>query len=155
MATTMPVLTLQTTDIVASFPPYIDPFESVVTMTPPVGPGHASHPVSRVRDEPDRHPSPQPSHISVSAFSKHNGNGHRILRSATVGYVAPEFKGKSQQMREGLYLGPFPRNPQPLMFGSVQSRMPSVMPAGFRTVWLANRSPGSTTSWVSMTFTSS
>lgn len=31
---------------------------------------------------------------------RNGGNGHRILRSATVGYVAPEFTGKSQQMKE-------------------------------------------------------
>lgn len=48
----------------------------------------------------DRHPSPQPSHITSLPASKLYGNGHRVLRSATVGYVAPEFKGKAQQMKE-------------------------------------------------------
>ncbi|CAK7221562.1 NAD-dependent glutamate dehydrogenase [Sporothrix curviconia] len=33
-------------------------------------------------------------------MSRAGGNGHRVLRSATVGYVAPEFKGRSQQMKE-------------------------------------------------------
>ncbi|EFX02642.1 NAD-specific glutamate dehydrogenase [Grosmannia clavigera kw1407] len=54
----------------------------------------------KLRESAERHPSPQPSHISSSGLSKAYGNGHRILRSATVGYVAPEFKGKPQQMTE-------------------------------------------------------
>ncbi|KAK8031907.1 NAD-specific glutamate dehydrogenase [Apiospora arundinis] len=29
-----------------------------------------------------------------------NGNGHRVLRSATVGYIAPEFKGKAEQKNQ-------------------------------------------------------
>ncbi|KAK0630569.1 NAD-specific glutamate dehydrogenase [Bombardia bombarda] len=33
-------------------------------------------------------------------MAKTNGNGHRTLRSATVGYVAPEFKGKAEQMKQ-------------------------------------------------------
>ncbi|KAM3438770.1 hypothetical protein MY4824_003072 [Beauveria thailandica] len=41
-----------------------------------------------------RLPSPQPTHMS-----SHNSNGHRKLRSATVGYVAPEFAGKIEQMK--------------------------------------------------------
>jgi hypothetical protein len=44
-----------------------------------------------------RTPSPRSTHFSVP----YNGNGHRILRSATVGYVAPEFKGKKEQMLHG------------------------------------------------------
>ncbi|KAG9245307.1 NAD-specific glutamate dehydrogenase [Calycina marina] len=52
---------------------------------------------------PDRKASPQPSHLSFkdgsSSNSSINGdNGHRILRSATIGYTAPEFKGKKAQM---------------------------------------------------------
>ncbi|KAI1247887.1 glutamate dehydrogenase (NADP(+)) gdh1 [Eutypa lata] len=50
-----------------------------------------------IKDEPSRHPSPQPTHFSVPLMS--NGqNGHRVLRSATVGYIAPEFKGRAEQM---------------------------------------------------------
>lgn len=49
-----------------------------------------------VKDHPSRHPSPQPSHISVHL--KNNENGRRVLRSATVGYVAPEFAGRDEQM---------------------------------------------------------
>ncbi|KAJ2971777.1 hypothetical protein NQ176_g7531 [Zarea fungicola] len=41
-----------------------------------------------------RLPSPQPTHVS-----SHTSNGHRKLRSATVGYVAPEFAGKIEQMK--------------------------------------------------------
>lgn len=48
----------------------------------------------------DRKPSPQPTHFSVP-YKYSNGNGHRVLRSATVGYVAPEFKGKKEQMLQG------------------------------------------------------
>jgi hypothetical protein len=51
---------------------------------------------------PGRQPSPQPTHFSVpSKNGNSNGNGHRILRSATVGYIAPEFKGKKDQMLQG------------------------------------------------------
>ncbi|EGY14539.1 NAD-specific glutamate dehydrogenase [Verticillium dahliae VdLs.17] len=50
--------------------------------------------------EPSRHPSPQPTHFSVPHLSQANGNGHRVLRSATVGYVAPEFVGKDEQMKQ-------------------------------------------------------
>ncbi|KAK9423937.1 putative NAD-specific glutamate dehydrogenase [Seiridium unicorne] len=54
--------------------------------------------VTRVSDEPSRQPSPQPTHFSVP--QKLNGNGHRVLRSATVGYIAPEFAGKVEQMKQ-------------------------------------------------------
>jgi glutamate dehydrogenase len=49
---------------------------------------------------PGRKPSPQPTHFSVPPKNG-NGNGHRVLRSATVGYIAPEFKGKAAQMLQG------------------------------------------------------
>ncbi|KAH8821561.1 NAD-specific glutamate dehydrogenase [Xylogone sp. PMI_703] len=52
--------------------------------------------VDTVARTPGRLPSPQPAHFSTARNG--NGNGHRVLRSATVGYVAPEFKGKKQQM---------------------------------------------------------
>ncbi|KFA64546.1 hypothetical protein S40285_04559 [Stachybotrys chlorohalonatus IBT 40285] len=50
-------------------------------------------------EESSRGPSPQPTHFSVPLMSHANSNGHRILRSATVGYVAPEFHGKVEQMK--------------------------------------------------------
>ncbi|QSZ35790.1 hypothetical protein DSL72_006912 [Monilinia vaccinii-corymbosi] len=46
---------------------------------------------------PGRQPSPQPTHFNI-AHRNGNGSGHRVLRSATVGYVAPEFKGRTEQM---------------------------------------------------------
>lgn len=54
-------------------------------------------------DEMSRHPSPQPTHFTVPLDSeKVNGkNGHKVLRSATVGYIAPEFAGKEEQMKTG------------------------------------------------------
>jgi hypothetical protein len=56
--------------------------------------------VDHVVRTPGRKPSPQPTHFSVP-IKNGNGNGHRILRSATVGYIAPEFKGKAAQMLQG------------------------------------------------------
>ncbi|KJZ76246.1 NAD-specific glutamate dehydrogenase [Hirsutella minnesotensis 3608] len=50
-------------------------------------------------EESSRDPSPQPTHFSVPLASHANGSGHRLLRSATVGYVAPKFTGKLEQMR--------------------------------------------------------
>jgi len=79
----------------------VDPFTSSdETMTnSPAIPGAAHRLVEKVKgDEASRHPSPQPTHVSYPPLSKLNGNGHRVLRSATVGYVAPEFKGKKEQM---------------------------------------------------------
>ena len=96
------MLTLNTADLPTRFPEYVDSFTpdreemSSANSTPPP----ANKLVGKVREEADRHPSPQPSHIS-SSLPRASGNGHRILRSATVGYVAPEFKGRSQQMKEG------------------------------------------------------
>ncbi|CAG9993628.1 unnamed protein product [Clonostachys byssicola] len=45
--------------------------------------------------------SPQPSHISIPLPH----NGHKILRSATVGYIAPEFVGKLEQMKSARLTG--------------------------------------------------
>lgn len=50
---------------------------------------------------PGRQPSPQPTHFNIP-HKNGNGNGHRVLRSATVGYVAPEFKGRTEQMSKGV-----------------------------------------------------
>lgn len=46
-------------------------------------------------------PSPQPAHLAMPMAARLNGNGHRTLRSATVGYVAEAFQGKAEQMTEG------------------------------------------------------
>ncbi|KAL2206317.1 NAD+ dependent glutamate dehydrogenase [Sarocladium strictum] len=50
-------------------------------------------------EDSSRGPSPQPTHFSVPLQSHASSNGHRILRSATVGYIAPEFQGKEEQMK--------------------------------------------------------
>lgn len=95
-----------------SFPTYIDPFESsddtfaysdVSTMasstpSPTATPNHKL--VEKLREDPSRHASPQPTSVSHGP-AKMNGNGYRVLRSATVGYIAPAFAGKLDQMKEG------------------------------------------------------
>lgn len=97
----MLALRIDTTNIRPSdsFPEYVDPLEessSAMTDSP------KPRPIARLvsDSESSRGPSPQPSHISVP-LPAHDRNGHRILRSATVGYIAPEFKGKVEQMKSG------------------------------------------------------
>jgi glutamate dehydrogenase len=71
--------------------------------------GIEHRPVHKLMEEvirtPGRIPSPQPAHFDITSsdapYKNGNGNGHRILRSATVGYIAPEFKGKKAQKLEG------------------------------------------------------
>lgn len=97
-------LTIKTDIVVDSFPEYVDTFESSSdTMTDSLlSPTAANRLVDKIRgSEPERHPSPQPTHVSYPLMAKVNGNGHRVLRSATVGYVSPEFKGKTEQMKQG------------------------------------------------------
>ncbi|KAK3379756.1 Glutamate/Leucine/Phenylalanine/Valine dehydrogenase-domain-containing protein [Lasiosphaeria ovina] len=96
-------LTIRTDVPMSSFPEYLDTFESSgdTVMESPTGPHvAASRLVDKLRADPMRHPSPQPTHVSYPLMAKTNGNGHRTLRSATVGYVAPEFKGKADQMKQ-------------------------------------------------------
>lgn len=97
-------LTIKTDLSMSSFPEYVDPFaDSDETMTgSPIAMSAAHRLVEKIKgDEPGRHPSPQPTHVSYPLMPRTNGNGHRVLRSATVGYVAPEFKGKKEQMQLG------------------------------------------------------
>ena len=97
-------LTIKTDLPLSSFPDYVDPFASSdETMTDsPAVMGVANRLVDKLRgDDAGRHPSPQPTHVSYPLMPKTNGNGHRVLRSATVGYVAPEFTGKKEQMKIG------------------------------------------------------
>lgn len=59
-----------------------------------------------LKNDASRHPSPQPTHLgSVLQANGHATNGHasshKVLRSATVGYAAPEFTGKEEQMKQG------------------------------------------------------
>lgn len=98
-----------------SFPTYIDPFEdsdetfiddasmpSSASSSSPLNPSQRL--AEKVREDPSRHASPQPTSVHVPTLSKSNGvggNGYRVMRSATVGYIAPEFKGKLDQMKEG------------------------------------------------------
>jgi glutamate dehydrogenase len=80
------------------FPAYIDPFEEIMAQID--GSTITNKLVDQVIRIPGREPSPQPTHVSVPGVN--NGyNPHRVLRSATVGYVAPKFEGKKTQMEEG------------------------------------------------------
>lgn len=87
----MPGLKLDTANIAGS--------DSNDAMSPPKNAALASV----AKDDQSRRPSPQPTHFSVPVRS-HSRNGTRTLRSATVGYVAPEFTGKVEQMKEGKLL---------------------------------------------------
>jgi glutamate dehydrogenase len=109
----LPILSIQTTDLsTCSFPDYVDPFDSsgdTMAGSPTQSPLVMQSPSAIEQLAPDlksedksRHPSPQPTHFNVSHPSRPNGNGHRMLRSATVGYLAPEFKGKAEQMKQGM-----------------------------------------------------
>lgn len=85
------------------FPDYVDPFE--VIKQPPIMSSALPKPkiLANIQsEESSRGPSPQPTHFSVPLLSHSNGNGNRTLRSATVGYVAPEFTGKLEQMKTGM-----------------------------------------------------
>ncbi|KOS21092.1 NAD-specific glutamate dehydrogenase [Escovopsis weberi] len=53
--------------------------------------------IQNTDSDSSRGPSPQPTHVTVLPTNGTNGN--RVLRSATVGYIAPEFKGKVEQMK--------------------------------------------------------
>ncbi|KAI9732231.1 MAG: NAD-dependent glutamate dehydrogenase [Claussenomyces sp. TS43310] len=53
--------------------------------------------VDQVIRTPGRQPSPQPTHFTTASP---NPNGYRVIRSATVGYVAPKFPGKKDQVEE-------------------------------------------------------
>lgn len=110
------------------FPEYFEPLETSETFEPfpvfdlevdldimassassepsPQSPLPINKTLEQVVRTPSRQPSPQPTHFSVpyqhgNGMNGNGGNGHRILRSATVGYIAPEFKGKKEQMVQG------------------------------------------------------
>ena len=85
------------------FPDYSDFF---VDESPVMTDSPQPRSVTRLQSdtESSRGASPQPSHISVPLPPHDNRNGHRILRSATVGYIAPEFVGKVEQMKSGKFL---------------------------------------------------
>lgn len=98
-------LTINTDLPMSSFPEYKDPFfesSGDTMMDSPLAMNPTHKLVDKIRGgDTVRHPSPQPTHVSYPLLNKVNGNGHRVLRSATVGYVAPEFHGKADQMKQG------------------------------------------------------
>ncbi|KAK3340892.1 Glutamate/Leucine/Phenylalanine/Valine dehydrogenase-domain-containing protein [Neurospora tetraspora] len=89
-------LTIQTDLPMSSFPELFESSGDTMMDSPSTHvPTHKL--VDHLKDQTPRHPSPQPTHVS---YPKVNGNGHRVLRSATVGYVAPVFQGKAEQMQQ-------------------------------------------------------
>ncbi|TVY53993.1 NAD-specific glutamate dehydrogenase [Lachnellula cervina] len=79
-----------------------EPFDIMANLEDDVSPTTPPNPANKLVEQvvrtPGRQPSPQPTHLGI-AHKNGNGNGvHRILRSGTVGYIAPEFKGKKDQM---------------------------------------------------------
>src|SRR5271156_6324509 len=92
----------ETDTMLSVFPAYIDPFDEIFAKMDEFKAGNKF--VEQIIRSPGREPSPQPTHFSVSSHSHpYGGNGHRVLRSATVGYIAPTFEGKKVQMTEGQY----------------------------------------------------
>jgi len=88
----------------AAFPTYVDPFEEIYARMEDLK--LLDKHIDQVIRTPGREPSPQPIHFSVPGPKRHIGlsnerNGHRVLRSATVGYIAPRFEGKEAQIAEG------------------------------------------------------
>ncbi|CAG8984030.1 hypothetical protein HYALB_00002971 [Hymenoscyphus albidus] len=104
-------LTLNTADLMGSpvaFPEYHEPIDY---FCPPNDLCESYEPIDNMSDsdstlpilgvQVSRKPSPQPAHFGIPYKNlSGNGNGHRTLRSATVGYIAPEFAGKQAQMVE-------------------------------------------------------
>jgi glutamate dehydrogenase len=96
-------LAINTANIIGSasqkFPEYIEPdFSFDFGIMAPVEAPLPNRGIEHLKQSPGRHPSPQPIHFS---YKNGNGNGHRVLRSTTIGYEAPEFKGKQAQMVQG------------------------------------------------------
>lgn len=83
-----------------SFPEYKDPLDLPSTMSSAAPPRpKALAQIQTSESESSRGPSPQPTHVSVPQVPLSVRNGHRVLRSATVGYVAPQFEGKTEQIK--------------------------------------------------------
>lgn len=78
------------------------PSMSSIGSTPPV-----NRTMDKLRTPERKQPTPQPTHFSVPAPGR-NGNGTgRVIRSQTIGYIAPEFKGKKDQMKQGNDIPPY------------------------------------------------
>jgi glutamate dehydrogenase len=83
------------------FPPFDDSIADMADLSSPAAISPAKKLLEKAADSPtSRKPTPGPTHIGIP-YRNGSGNGHRILRSATVGYTAPEFKGKQAQMEAG------------------------------------------------------
>ena len=84
------------------FPPFDDSIAAMADLnSSPLPTSPTNKLLDQVTNSPtSRKPTPQPTHIGIP-YRNGNGNGHRVLRSATVGYTAPEFKGKKAQMELG------------------------------------------------------
>jgi len=94
---------LQADLAMTAFPQYIDPCSDGMA---PVQFNDTPLPnklIEQVIRTPGRIPSPQPAHLAINGVNG-SGNGHKVLRSATVGYIAPKFDGKNAQMDEGDFL---------------------------------------------------
>lgn len=146
-----------------SFPEYSDPFEDQPpTMATDAQRQPKPKPLARLQSDTDssRGASPQPTHFSVLPASRGGTNGNRVLRSATVGYVAPEFKGKEEQMQDGESSLVPPRQPpaavRPKLTrdGNMQSGRSSSSRSGSPSLSSTSRSTGSTRSSASTTSTS-
>ena len=92
----LPPSTESTVNMAESTSPRSPRSLSPLSPTSPISPTNKL--VEKVAKIPGRLPSPQPTHFSAPYRNGNGGNGYRVLRSATVGYTAPEFKGKKQQM---------------------------------------------------------
>ena len=97
-------LTIQTTNLdLDRFPDYwepLDSYDSAVDIMASNGTAPVNKLLDGAKDDVSRHPSPQPTHFSVP-LETNGRNGNKVLRSATVGYIAPEFKGRADQMASG------------------------------------------------------
>jgi hypothetical protein len=161
-------LTLQTADLHRNrFPDYIDPSDSFQGfqleseimasnfLASAEAPAPANKLLSKIQNEPSRHPSPQPTHLSVppnesGPSGPNTHNGHRVLRSATVGYIAPEFKGKADQMKTGkLIILPNSLGVSWDFTNEPQSRNFSRAKAGFQLRTWTISYPGFTMNWAS------
>lgn len=83
------------------FPEYIEPdFLFDCDIMAPVEAPIPNRSLEHLKQSPGREPSPQSTNFYKNG-NGNGGNGHRVLRSSTVGYAAPEFMGKQAQIVSG------------------------------------------------------